>query len=174
MGYALYFYNNACVNISGCLEIDGNSPNAVIGGPWGDTGYQRAAYGMLFVSNRQVHVENVYTHHNCLDGFAVSWPNLHEDSTIHPHMFVDVTSEYNGRQGLSWVGGNDLKLINCRLRYTGRAVNVGTGLPFGSNPGAGLDIEANKALPAMGLCWAVKLPPILVAGSLQIRPEAAT
>jgi hypothetical protein len=53
---------------------------------------------------------------------------------------VDVRSEYNGRQGLSWVGGRGLRATGCSFSYTGQ-----TRIPV-SNPGAGVDIEAELSV----------------------------
>jgi hypothetical protein len=56
-------------------------------------------------------------------------------------------SEYNGRQGLSWIGGWGLEVTDSKFNHTGRAINEGggqeDGLPLLSAPGAGLDIEPN-------------------------------
>lgn len=49
---------------------------------------------------------------------------------------INVRSEYNARQGLSWVGGNGLTAIGCKFNHTGRAA-------FGSSPQSGIDIEAS-------------------------------
>lgn len=126
------------------LEIDGNIQNVSLGGYFGDTGYQIAAYGLYFDGNQQVLVENVYTHHNALDGVLVKYASLNDTSPAYPHTFINVVSEYNARQGLSWVGGTQLTAINCKFNNTGQST-------FYSSPGAGVDIEAESSVCRNGM-----------------------
>lgn len=58
-----------------------------------------------------------------------------------------VVAEYNGRQGLSWIGGNGLVVTGSRFSHTGKAVHIKTKSPFFSAPGAGLDIDPNPGKP---------------------------
>lgn len=143
LGVMININNNQNVTIRN-LELDGNITNAILGGFWGDTGRQIAAYGILGYDNENVLVENVYTHHHCLDGVAFGYVNLTETSPPKPHTLINVVSEYNARQGFSWVGGNSMTAINCKFNYTGQAV-------FSSSPGAGLDIEAESSVCRNGV-----------------------
>lgn len=127
-------------------EYDGNNTKLVLGGQWGDKQRQTAATGLWFDKCLKVTVRDIYTHHHGLDGITVL--HRHERPTVKkPHKLYRVRSEYNGRQGLSWIGGWGLEVYDSKFNHTGRAINVGggrdNGLPLYAAPGAGLDIEPN-------------------------------
>lgn len=126
------------------LELDGNVSELIIGGQWGDTGRQIEAYGLRLFNNTDVTVERVHSHHHALDGIIIGWRNLKESDPPTPHTLRGCVFEYNGRQGLSWVGGRGLKVYRSKFNHTQRATNQGE--PFGSAPGAGLDIEAEDSI----------------------------
>ena len=126
------------------IELDGNLANLMLGGAWGDTGRQVEAYGILAYNNTGLHLDRVHSHHHALDGVAIGWRGLKESDPATPHTLSNCTFEYNGRQGLSWVGGRGLSAYRCKFNHTQRGVNNGT--PVGSAPGAGLDIEAEDSV----------------------------
>jgi len=114
------------------LEMDGNLPNLQIGGPYGDTGYQIPAIGLFLQDNRASEtVRNLHTHHHGQDGVEISGDEARRERS----RLVNVVSEYNGRQGLSIVGGRGYDFTGCKFNHTGRS-------KIGSAPGAGVDIEA--------------------------------
>jgi hypothetical protein len=128
------------------LELDGNNTALVLGGQWGDVDRQTAATGILLNRDRDARVVDVHTHHHGLDGIAVEYqPGA--PSMPMPNVLERVNSEYNGRQGISWIGGWGLYATDCQFNHTGRAINhgggVGDGMPLQSRPRAGLDIEPN-------------------------------
>jgi hypothetical protein len=129
---------NADVTIRG-VELDGNAAGLVLGGMWGDTGRQCAAAGIHAYSNAKLVVEDVHTHHHGLDGVVIGFRGLTERAGPRPHTLTRVRSEYNARQGLSWVGGIGLTATDCRFNHTGRG-------RFSSAPGAGVDIEAEGSV----------------------------
>src|SRR5437763_16190605 len=54
------------------VELDGNLANLLIGGPYGDTGWQIPAYGLRLVNNLgSEHITNVHTHHQPVDGVLI-------------------------------------------------------------------------------------------------------
>ena len=126
------------------LELDGNLSRLVVGGAWGDTGRQLEAYGLRLYNNTNVQIDRVYSHHHALDGVVIGWSGLKESDPATPHTLTDCTFEYNGRQGLSWVGGRGITARRCKFNHTTRGMNNGT--PLGSAPGAGLDIEAEESV----------------------------
>lgn len=126
------------------LELDGNSGSAILGGEWGDTGRQLEGYGVCLYKNSNVLVENLYTHHHPLDGIIVGWTGLKVSDTPTPHLLRNIRSEYNARQGLSWVGGRGLTVRDSEFNFTQRGA-------LGSAPGAGLDIEAEDSVCRDGL-----------------------
>lgn len=121
------------------LELNGNISAAILGGFWGDTGRQCAANGIYAYGNSNFLVENIFTHHHCLDGVIIGYNGLTPTSPEYPHTIINVRSTYNARQGLSWVGGTNLTAISCQFSETGRAV-------FTSAPSSGLDIEAESSV----------------------------
>ena len=121
------------------LELDGNSGRLVLGGMWGDTGRQLAAYGLAFHGCRDVRVDDVHTHHHALDGVMIAHGGLKEQDPPTPHTLVGVVSEYNGRQGLSWVGGRGIRVYRSKFNHTARGA-------VASAPAAGLDIEAEDSV----------------------------
>ena len=143
VGNAIAFINCASVTVED-LEIDGNIANLTLGGLWGDTGRQIAAYGLYAYGNKNFQAKNIYTHHHGLDGVVIGYAGLTETSDYYPHVLANVRSEYNARQGLSWVGGSSLTAIGCAFNYTGRST-------FSSAPTAGLDIEAESSVCRNGL-----------------------
>lgn len=152
VGLAMRFANNAGgVKIAGSLEIDGNNTMFQIGGQWGDVGYQRLSYGIHEYNNAYFYVENAYVHHHGTDGIVCGYTGAVAGGPSRPKMLINVISEYNARQGLSWVGGIGLTAINCKFNRSGRAINVGTGLPLVSAPAAGIDIEAEQAVNRNGV-----------------------
>jgi hypothetical protein len=139
------------LDVAGCdnvvirdLELDGNVSELVIGGQFGDTGWQLPASGIFIRNCKNVTIERTYSHHHALDGIMIGWYGLKEQDPAAPHTLTDCVFEYNGRQGLSWIGGRGLTVRRCKFNHTGRAQNGGK--PFGSAPGAGLDIEAEESI----------------------------
>jgi len=134
-----------CTNVSvSNIECDGNSDNLIIGGYWGDVGIQREASGVAFYQCSNVLARDIYTHHHGLDGFYISWWRLNEDDEPTPHIMENIVSEYNGRQGFSWVGGIGITAYNCKFNHTSQS-NIA------SPPRAGVDIEAEESVCREGL-----------------------
>jgi len=127
---------NQSVSINN-LELDGNFLKINVGGEWGDKGIQNAATGINLNNNEQVDINNIYTHHHGHDGIRVGFKDLSVADGAKPMRINYVVSEYNGRQGLSLVGGNDVIISKSRFNHTGA---VGTPTP----PRAGVDIEASN------------------------------
>lgn len=141
--------NNVSVTIRN-FELDGNIQNAIIGGNWGAAspnpdGIQNPASGISAQENDLVLIENVYAHHNGLDGYIIKHTVTSATEPQYPHTIINCRSTYNGRQGLSWVGGNHLTCIDCDFSHTGR-----TGVLSVSNPGAGIDIEPEASIGRNG------------------------
>lgn len=143
IGQVIQITNCRSVTITD-LELDGNINNQIIGGEWGDTGRQLSARGILDQENDNVLIENVYSHHHGLDGFETKRTVTSATTTVYPHTYTNCRSTYNGRQGVSWTGGNNLTMISCDLSHTGK-----NGVVY-SAPGAGLDIEPETSLGKNG------------------------
>jgi len=120
------------VEITG-LELDGNSGAAIIGGRYGDIGWQLPAIGLLLQDNAGAEViRDVHSHHHLLDGILV---RNRSRATATTRLFDRVRCEYNGRQGLSFTAGTGYRFVRCIFAHTGRGKVT-------SAPGAGVDMEA--------------------------------
>jgi hypothetical protein len=117
------------------LELDGSVRSHVIGGPYGDTGWQIPATGLFLRDNSGPELlKNIHSHHHAQDGVIIDGLDSAEATTPRREI-VDVRCRYNGRQGLSIVGGKGYRFTSCHFEHTGRA-------GVSSQPGAGVDIEA--------------------------------
>jgi hypothetical protein len=117
------------------LELDGNLPNLQIGGGYGDTGWQIPAVGLFLKNNRGLEkVVRLYSHHHGQDGIQIDGLDADRGSAA-ASILEDVRTEDNGRQGVSMVGGRGYSFARSKFNRTGRA-------GLGSNPGSGVDIEA--------------------------------
>jgi hypothetical protein len=130
------------IRVEGCagavtisdIELDGNLPRLVLGGPYGDTGIQIAGSGIFLRDNRGSQIlRNVHSHHHPQDGVMID--DIAGPARGRIRKAEDVRCEYNGRQGCSLVGGGGWLFARCRFNHTGRA-------GLASAPGAGFDIEA--------------------------------
>lgn len=134
------------------LELDGRSQTLILGGYWGHPSSRQCdAYGILMYGNRNVLIENIYTHHHGLDGIEIGFGGLGETDPPTPYVLKNIISEYNTRQALSWVGGIGLTVMDSKFNHTGRVYNPSIDGFDEGNPGAGLDIEAENAIIRDGL-----------------------
>ena len=117
------------------LELDGNVAKLRLGGPFGDTGWQVPATGLLLTDNHAAElVENVFSHHHGQDGGII----IGDDNRSARSRFSRYVARFNGRQGLSITGGRAYDFVDCEFSHTGRSA-------IRSAPGAGVDIEAEGA-----------------------------
>lgn len=117
------------------IELAGPGDAVVLGGQYGDTGWQIPGSGILLTENRGPEtVRGVYSHHHPLDGIMIDGL---DQATGAPRRLIDVRVEDNGRQGCSIVGGRGYRFTNCSFSRTGRGT-------IRSAPGAGVDIEAEN------------------------------
>ncbi|WP_300598769.1 right-handed parallel beta-helix repeat-containing protein [Niabella sp.] len=114
------------------IELDGNNDKIILGGGYGDVGYQLPHYGIFIQNSKGITIQNVNSHHFGLDGICVA--NI-KTGTADNIKILDSKFNYNARQGFSWIGGNGVYARNCQFNHTGKG-------KFYSPPGAGLDIEA--------------------------------
>jgi hypothetical protein len=114
------------------LELDGNVEKLIIGGPFGDTGWQVPASGLFLRNNRSSEtITNIFSHHHGQDGAIIDGVDAREVRS----RFSRLIATENGRQGLSIVGGRGYDFADCEFSRSGRSA-------VRSAPGAGVDIEA--------------------------------
>lgn len=145
IGNLLYFEGNLDVEVKD-INLHGNLTAQIWGGKYGDKGYQSHQSGLYFRSNDNVVVENVNSSYNALDGVGVTNNDLDENSPLQKVTIRNSTSQYNGRQGLSYNCGNHLEIYDSDFSYTGQAL-ASNSLPLSDPaakrnfPGAGIDLE---------------------------------
>lgn len=139
------------INAEGCVSIsvkgltfDGNSGALNIGPAFDKEGIQLMATGIRVYNNQRVSIEDCNIHHCALDAILVGWTGLKESDPVYPHTIKNVIARYNGRQGISWVGGNHLLVTGSEFSSTGKAYN--NGVPVVSKPSAGIDIEIEHSI----------------------------
>jgi hypothetical protein len=114
------------------LELDGNLGRLVVGGQYGDVGWQIPAVGIQLVDNSGPEtLRRIHSHHHALDGIIIDGLDRRNATST----LDEVVAEYNGRQGCSIVGGRGYTFTRCKFNHTGKA-------GIASAPGAGVDIEA--------------------------------
>lgn len=131
------------------IEIDGQRELLTLGGQYLDAGRQAGGSGIEINRCPGAAIYGAYIHQCALDGITVRWKGERQAEppagTTEAQIIAgsvkiyDTICEYNGRQGLSWVGGFGLHCRSSSFCYTGKA-RSGTSR-FSSEPKAGLDIE---------------------------------
>lgn len=132
----------AMINVTGCtgpiniadIELEGPGDDLLLGGPYGDTGWQIPATGLFLRNNHGDEIiDRLHTHGHPLDGLQID--GLDADANGVTRSVRQVVADRNGRQGCSLVGGRDYRFVTCTFQRTGRG-------KVKSAPGAGVDIEA--------------------------------
>lgn len=104
---------------SGDIDLDGNMANCVLGGKYGDTGWQVSAYGMRIGRVERFSIENIKTHDHCLDGLYIAGCNSQTTPDIfnpdYRGIVGNVQSLRNGRQGCSFTGGQNISFYDCNF-----------------------------------------------------------
>ncbi len=131
IGYCIYFDNCTGVSINH-LSLDGNSKAINLGGGYGDVGIQLPHYGIFIKDCHAVVINYVIAHHFACDGICISNIASTKNDGV---QLLNSSFTFNARQGLSWIGGNDLTVNNCKFDHSGKG-------NFYSPPGAGVDVEA--------------------------------
>lgn len=131
LGHCIFIDQSKNITIKG-IELNGNNENIRVGGYYGDVGIQLPHYGIFIQNSKSVTVSNVFLHHFALDGICVA--NI-ASTTKDKIQILNSRFDYNSRQGLSWIGGNDLYVYKSKFSHTGKT-------KISSPPGAGVDIEA--------------------------------
>lgn len=122
IGAAFNFNNINGLLTIGRLEIDGNRDGMVIGGVWGDTGWQIPAYGFRVTNVKRIDISNIYSHHHCLDGFYIAGYNTDTPDVVLSDVkgsISNITSTHNSRQALSLTGGQNLSFYDSTFDKTG-------------------------------------------------------
>lgn len=139
-GSILDFRNNSSITVRN-LTLDGNVQNLVLGGYWGDVGFQLPADGVFSIDN-DLTLRNVTGRFCGRDGVQVGNKVASSSSLDNRVFFYDCIFDGNTRQGLSWIGGNHLNAVRTQFINTGKTISNTTTLAVRSAPGAGVDMES--------------------------------
>jgi hypothetical protein len=130
-----------CTNISFLnFSADGNNENFRLLKIWGvgNNAYEREHEGMFILNCQQVTANNV-----AFNGFGRDGAMILQDEDKIPVkniFFANCSFNNNGRNGLSWCGGENIRIYNCRFNNNGKGKIV-------TNPSSGLDIEPERYAP---------------------------
>lgn len=116
--------------------LDGNTQSVILGGFWGDSGYQLDHTGIRFRDCSNFVVSSMESINFGMDGLTVIARQLGDNRHDHQGTIQSCTFDGNGRQGCSWIGGENLVFESVKFTRTARGTIPNT-------PGAGLDIEDN-------------------------------
>jgi hypothetical protein len=137
--------NTGGVAIEG-FELDGNNTLIVLGGTFGDSDRQLEGHGIWAKNNGFTSLKDLYIHHQTTDGIVVSTASSQAEGAVRQPVEMDnVRCRYNGRNGISPVGVNQMTITNTDLSNQGQALNTVSSELVRSSPGAGIDIEANAS-----------------------------
>jgi hypothetical protein len=119
--------------------LDGNSDTYVLGGTYGDTGYQIACHGLNIEPGQGVvilHGPATLKDHGCDCVHYRATVDDSHDSVVRA-IFTQLTCDNGGRNGFSLTGGRGVIFDACKFN------NTGTGA-IQSNPGYGFDMEPDS------------------------------
>lgn len=141
------FEDNERVVLTGAAVMDLNGSNMILGGEWGDIGYQIAHYGIELYGNTSVNTDgcNVKIRNSLLDGIAIGSTGLTTSSAKEPITLRGFHVENVGRNCISVIGSNDLLIDKCSMVNSGRGPKPGGGY-ITSAPGSAYDIEAESSV----------------------------
>lgn len=127
------------------LEIDGSADDMVVGGPWGDSGWQIDGVGIRLINHSGgAFVLDVHCHHHTLDGIYLRGYAV-DDAADYERIIVRASRfNYCSRLGAAIVGGRGFLFEDCELNWNGNYSVSGT--TISSSPASGVDIEAEGGL----------------------------
>lgn len=127
-----------CTNITlQNFNAEGNNENFRLLKFWGagSNAYEREHEGLFLLNCQQVSVNNVSFNFFGRDGAMILQDA--DKIPVKDIMFTNCNFNNNGRNGLSWCGGENISLYKCRFNNNGNG-------KIKTNPAAGLDIEPER------------------------------
>ncbi|MEO6488848.1 MAG: right-handed parallel beta-helix repeat-containing protein [Ferruginibacter sp.] len=136
VGITIYVLNSSNINISG-LRLDGNFEKFILGGNWGNgrNAYELIHYGIYLIDTHDVTIRNCSIYKFACDGIYIA--NLGKEVKTYKISVDNCKVNYCGRNGLSWLGGDNIRVTNSEFS------NAGKGL-IHESPAAGIDIEVEN------------------------------
>ncbi|MGE5563371.1 MAG: hypothetical protein ACM3ZV_08675 [Bacillota bacterium] len=119
------------------VTLDGNLGALQVGGRYDRRGWQAGASGIRMIRNKgPERISRVRSHHHAQDGLLLTAAMDRTGSTT----VTDTVCDFNARQGCTISSGSNFVFERCSFRQTGLAPPL-----YRSLPGAGVDVEAEKA-----------------------------
>ena len=124
------------ISISG-LEINGNASAFRLGGHWGigRNPYELVHYGIYIVDSHDISMKGCSIENFVTDGIYIA--NVGQDVKTFNITIDKCKVNYCGRNGLSWLGGENIKVSNSVFSNSGQNV-------IQESPSAGIDIEVEN------------------------------
>lgn len=143
LGHMFNFHEIDDLIMTGSYDLNGNREGQLIGGGWGDTGWQIPASGIHFIGVKRYYIENVQSHHHCWDGVYVAGWNYSDTPDLYDNKLKGVLNnvhcDANSRQGVSLCGGQNITFNDCTFSNTGLPSYSVASLPC-----QGVDIEPER------------------------------
>jgi hypothetical protein len=118
------------------FKFDGNVQNAIVGGGWGDTGFQIPGSGIATIDCTGIIEIEAFAENCPFDSFLISNRFMASKSQdFAPVTLRNFGGEASGRQIVSLIGGRGITLENFSLSKAGKNGKVR------SNPASNIDIE---------------------------------
>ncbi|MEP7163340.1 MAG: right-handed parallel beta-helix repeat-containing protein [Ferruginibacter sp.] len=124
------------INITG-LKLNGNTANFMFGGNWGigRNAYELIHYGINILDSHDVDIKNCGIENFACDGIYIA--NLGQEMKTYNITIDKCKVNYSGRNGLSWLGGENIRVSNAEFSNSGQGV-------VHESPAAGIDIEVEN------------------------------
>jgi len=136
-GNAVFISGCSNIKISG-LVIDGNVANFSFGGNWGigRNAFELIHYGIYIVDANDISVNKCSIKNFACDGIYIA--NLGQQLKTY-NIFIDHCEvNYCGRNGLSWIGGENIRVSNSVFSNSGQGT-------VHESPAAGISIEVENS-----------------------------
>lgn len=119
------------------LKLDGNINDFIFGGNWGDgrNAFEMIHYGIYLIDSRKISISKCNIEKYACDGIYIA--NRGKQVNTFKITIDKCKVNFCGRNGLSWLGGEDIRVTNSEFS------NSGQGLVHES-PAAGIDIEVEN------------------------------
>jgi hypothetical protein len=145
-GYMFNFENINGLLVTGRLTLNGNSSNAIIGGQYGDVGWQLMSYGFRIVKVKNFDIANITSTDFLLDCFYIAGVYDKDDKSIRG-VARNLVGLRGCRQDISICGGQNISLYDCNFSDAGTPELVIKSMPM-----AACDIEAELS-PILNLSF---------------------
>jgi len=136
-GCMIFVSHSSNIHITG-LMLQGNMANLNFGGNWGigRNPFELIHYGIYILDAHDIYLENCQVKDFACDGMYVA--NLGQELKTYKIVVNKCRVNFCGRNGLSWVGGENIKVTNSEFSNAGRGI-------VHESPGAGIDVEVENS-----------------------------